>query len=195
MANNIEILRQELNNINVDDDMISRGVNLTDNGKEKLARHFNCSLVDIDDMINELVMKLKNERKPDPIQERFSYGADFMGNVILYDSVSGKEKSLEGYDAITFMKELNFLGEQDCIKEHFDITESDGMFDELSGTRSGTYNFPYKKYFGTARYSMKNGDFNLDIISLRDNEGEEVDIDNFDIVDINNVAMKYIEEA
>lgn len=65
------------------------------------------------------------------------------------------------------------------IEERGTITEDEDSFDEEIASSTGTYNFPWRhngrRGFATARYRGRGPEMKIDVISIRDEEGEPVD--------------------
>lgn len=194
---------------NIDREMAKRGVNMSDNGRRIIAKRMGCQEGEVDKLLANLSAALKAEDdkggKVPPMfefadHERYSYESDILGNVTLRDNQSGAEKSLRGSEAFKLLQELDFTSDvQALIAPYFNLTESvleeDGFQDELGGQTKGTYNFPFKRGFGTAAFAMDDGEFKLKIISLRDANGDEFEFDLATEKEAKEEAKNFIDHA
>lgn len=196
-------LRKMLNDINVDDKMISRGVSLTTVGKEKVARLFNVTVDDVEQMLTDLSLELQD----DPLLEndiRYSYEKDILGNVSIHDSESGKSVNLTGSQSFQLLKKIERSGGeyQDVLANAFEqnylfeISDQEDDNDIDIEYDRGTFNFPHKKGFVTAKYWVdKNNKFQLSIISYRDTNGEEITLSSSEKNELLNKAMLWVEKV
>lgn len=128
---------------------------------------------------------------------RYAYEADFMGNLTIRDSAGGEEHYVSGSEAAHLIKSLNatrpdsreeqMILQRACadaaassLQEDAEEQTDDGFLDELRND-AGSYNFPWRAdhLYGTATaaYRANEKKFDLQIISIRDPRGEEIDAD------------------
>lgn len=199
----LDILRSMLNNVGINDDVISRGVRLTKNGMEKVAKKFNCSIDEVLHMLQALKTDVAQDISED--FDRFTFEPDLMGNLTIRDAETGDEKFLQGQEAFDLEQALNINPDkqQQLIAAHFgnQLNETDGYskeqsFSELESGTSGTFNFPYKGKFATARFwEEDDGSFNLEIISLLDSEQNEIEITPELEKELKPIAMKWVDKV
>ena len=188
----LDHLNSVLNKAGIEDHEIIGGIELTHVGYQRLALRMGVDLKSLQFMINCLMEKLRKEEHMheaysqllDEDDENFSYEKDWLGNVTIRNNETGDEVFLRGSEATEMLKTLKsgVADEQEILSQYMEshtITESDdseddSYEDELETTR-GTYNFPWKTKTahgtGTASYS---GNDNIKIISIRDEEGDEI---------------------
>lgn len=189
----LDHLNSVLNEAGIEDHEIIGGFELTHLGYQRLALRMGVDLDTLQLMINVLMEKLRKEKHMhetysqllDEEDENFSYEKDWLGNVTVRNNETGDEVFLRGSEAaemLTALKSgladeqeiLSQYMESDTITESDDLEDEDSYEDELETTR-GTYNFPWKTKMahgtGTASYSGKD---NIKIISIRDEDGNEI---------------------
>jgi hypothetical protein len=171
-------LRKMLNGINVTDDMLSRGVRLTQAGVEKVAKRFGIDTTEVPGMISATAAMTKTDIAEDV--QRFTYEADYMGNLTLRDDETGRDVFLQGDEAFALADKLEKHPEQEevFISQYFSeqpLAESETMMPAIPVKRDGgTFNFPYKGKFATARFwTDDDHKFQVKVISLRDTEDNE----------------------
>jgi hypothetical protein len=174
-------LRELLQAINVTDDHLARGVRLTASGTEKVAKRFGITTEDVPAMLAAVSKVTAEDIKED--NERFSYEADYMGNLTLRDSETGKDVFMQGDEAFQLAAKLEAHPDQReiFISQYFDqepLQESQvvAAIPPMSGA-GGTVNMPYKGKFATLRFWSDDGHQNhVKLISLRDDEDKETEI-------------------
>ncbi len=141
-----------------------------------------------------IVTRLKGKKLPfnqGVIAEgRFSYEPDALGNVTIRDKDTGKSKYIQGTEATNLLTQLDNGANQEkliapFLKEDVANIESndsdDGEYMSEIESFSGTYNFPWKYNgqhgFATVQYHTDNDDPELKLESVRDENGDEIDID------------------
>lgn len=189
----LDHLNSILNKAGIEDHEIIGGIELTHVGYQRLALRMGVDLKSLQLMINSLMEKLRKEAHMnetysqllDEDDENFSYEKDWLGNVTVRNNETGDEVFLRGSEAAEMLKTLKsgIADEQEILAQYMEtnpITESDDLEDdsyedELETTR-GTYNFPWKTKTahgtGTASYSGKD---NIKLVSIRDEEGDEIE--------------------
>ena len=189
----LDHLNSILNKAEIEDHEIIGGIELTHPGYQRLALRMGVDLETLQLMINSLMEKLRKEAHMyetysqllDEEDENFSYEKDWLGNVTVRNNETGDEVFLRGSEAAEMLKTLQsgIADEQEILAQYMEshpITESDDLEDdsyedELEITR-GTYNFPWKTKTahgtGTASYS---GNDNIKLVSIRDEEGDEIE--------------------
>ncbi len=194
-------LRKMLNGINVTDDHISRGVRLTAAGVGKVAKRFGIETSEVPAMLAAVSEMVKTDLTED--MDRFSYEADYMGNLTLRDSETGRDVFLQGDEAFALADKLESHPDQEqiFISQYFDsqpLQESDAMVPAVPVNKhdGGTFNFPYKGKFATARYWLDdNKHFQLKVISLRDSQDNEEEITPELQSKIDAVAMTWVDKV
>lgn len=196
-------LHKMLNGINITDDYISRGVHLTTKGAEKVAKRFGIQTSEVPAMIRAVSDWVKKDISEDASSddERFSYEADYMGNLTLRDQQSGDDRFLQGDEAFDLASELTEHPDQEqtLIAPYFDdapLNEEVSDDTPITTSDSGTFNFPYKGKFATARFGLDaNKKFQLKVISLRDSEDNAEDITPDLQAKLNAIALTWVDKV
>jgi hypothetical protein len=194
-------LRKMLNGVNVTDEHLSRGLRLTAEGTEKVAKRFGIQTSEVPQMIQACADMVAADLKED--SSRFSYEADYMGNLTLRDAESGEEVYLQGDEAFALAGKLEQHPDQEevLISQYFDhapLQESDETVPAVPARNhdGGTFNFPYRGKFATARYWTDEGhNFHLKVISLRDSEDNEEDITPELQAKLDAIAMTWVDKV
>lgn len=137
------------------------------------------------------------------VMERFSYERDSTGNVTVRDSETGKERYLQGTKAASVLYKLDHgANEHDVLAPL--LTEGliddnyDGDFEQEISAKAGTYNFPWKyngeNGFATAFYRTDTDTPHLKLQSVRDVDGNEMDVDDSMEQDLLKQAHDFIGE-
>ena len=198
-AQDLADLRVMLNKANVDDGMISRGVRLTHQGMQKVADRFNIGV----DQVPVMLTTLSSEKLSEDI-DRYSYEADIMGNVTIRDADAGSEKFLRGNEAFQLLDQLKSHPEDgqkliaacfgNVLMEFASASMADTSPEIVSN--HGSLNFPYNGMLATAETGLDaNGDFVLNVDSLRDNSENEVMITPKLRVELTKIAMKRVRQC
>ncbi len=191
-----------LKSAGITDAMISRGVRLTTKGMKKLAHRYQCEADDISDLLRQVSDTVATAVAED--SERFSFEADFMGNITLRDSKTGREHFLQGDDAFKLEDQLsaNPGQQQELIADYFDVTvlaeaetEADMVADAGERQNGGTFNFPYMGKFATASFWTDNAGFHVKVLSLRDSQNEEDKISPEFQKTLDDEAMKWVNRV
>lgn len=193
-----ERLHGMLTRAGVSDDEIKAGVQLTQAGLHKAAAALGVAPDDVPSLINAIRSKMdQNERRLDDDyaaavasdSDRFSYEADYLKNVTVRDSRTGKTAFLRGAAASDLMRKLDSQpgNEQQVLAAYAPLMEArklrekreaGGFDDEIAGN-GGSYNMPWKiagqHGFMTVSFALQNGKPVLDVVMVRDSEGNEVD--------------------
>lgn len=176
------------------DAVIARGPRLTERGLKKVAAALGCSSEEVKSHIARLADHMTKARAIDEdIGERFSYEADQLGHITVRDSKTSQEKFLTGQDAAKLKKDLLNQDEQSVLAQQFALTESadDITADELAKD-FGTFNFPHEGNMATVAYSVQNGQPHLEVVSLRDHRGNEVELSEGLKIALTAQAVKWI---
>lgn len=185
-------LRDMLNGVNVTDDHLSRGVQLTATGIEKVAKRFGVATNRVSAMLSACAAMVKSDL--DETTDRFAYEADYMGNLTLRDVQSGKEIYLHGDEAFELGSKLTANPEREemLIGEYF----NGQPLMETPSENSNTYDFPYRGGLATVRFGL-DGErkFQLEVIKLRDRQGNELPIDDSNRDQLDALAMKWVDKA
>ena len=191
----LEELRRMLANINVSDDHMARGVRLTSNAMNKVAARFHIDVSKVPDLLVELSRYMSDELVEDAA--RFGYERDYMGNITINDSKTGKSKFIQGDSAFKLGDELaaNPDKEEAIIANYFDVSVLSEADEDMGFPDKGTFNFPYKGKFATASYGLENGKFTLKVISLRTETDEEIELTPLLQKELDRVAMTWIDKV
>lgn len=207
--NQLETLRSQLRNANVSDDMMARGVRLTDKGTATLCQKLGCNEEELRALLSELAQEVKAElanqggviNLNEFAETRFTYELDFMGNLELRDGKTGQTLFLQGDDAFKLTREIEriYPDYQELLAPYFEQTlreflEEDDVHGDM-GNSGGTYNFPYKGQFACARFYLSGKKPVVEVISLVDGKGEEVVMDAQTKADVNRVAWEWVDKV
>jgi len=184
----------------VSDKHLQRGVRLTKSGTTKVAAHFGIEEKDVQTMLNALSAETAKENVTEEaeIENRYTYEGDLLGNLTVRDSEQGDELFLRGDTAFKLRKLLALHPDrqQQLIAPFFNTGETLIEGNETSTpTDGGTFNFPYRGKFATAKYGMRDGKFFLKVISLRDDLDEETEITPEMQKQLDAVAMTWIDKV
>lgn len=189
-------LRTMLNSVNVTDDHISRGVRLTEKGTQTVAKKFGIQPVEVVEMLAALAASTADDLSEE--DERFSYEADYMGNITLRDSETGREIFLQGDEAFAVADKLTAHPDKEAIiiSQYFDVTPINESVETTATKEGGTFNFPYRGKFATARYWLdETNKFQLRVISLRDGEDNEENITPELQTKLDAIAMTWVDKV
>jgi hypothetical protein len=188
-------LRKLLNGVNLDDGYIGRGVMLTQQGQRKVADRFEIDLAAVPQMLQAVSAYVRRDMLSEQV-DRYSFEADFMGNLTLRDNQAGRERFIQGDEAFKLDNELSKYPDrqQEIMSQYFDEPLVEGVEDDLP-RGGGTFNFPYKGKFATARFGVEGGEFRVSVISLRDAEDNETDIDEALQTKLDAVAMTWVDKV
>ena len=204
-------LNAMLNKAGFDDAEIARGLRLKRTGMQKLAVRLGVSEQQASEMLNQLITKLRDdeERVAESYRaivegSRYGYERDRLGNVTVRDSHSGKEIFLRGAPAAELLKAVKLGDEQSILAGYLvetvneDVEEDDTYADEIKTDR-GSYNFPWvyerQQGTGTAEYSGRGDTFKINLVSVRDQEGNEIDAEGPMRSSLTNQAFKFIGQV
>lgn len=199
-ADKLNDLRQKLKDkTNLTDDYISRGVRLTATGNAWVAREYQIDINEVPAMLAAVSQMVAGDLKED--SERFSYEADYMGNLTLRDAESGKDIFLQGDEAFELAGKLESHPgvEQRLIAPYFGgetLNESEVEAASVAPDDAGTFNFPYKDGLASARFWIEDGDRKVKAVSFRKNDTHmEVDITPDLQNKLDTVAMKWWDKV
>ncbi len=203
----LDDLRKMLNDVGISDAYISRGVRLTDIGLRKMSKRFGVSAEEVIKMLVQLKLHVRDDIAENLNEhiERYAYETDYMGNITIRDSQTGDERFLQGDEAFELGQILiTHPGmQQDTLSEYFnnEISESvdgdsveDG-FGEMAADEGGTFNFPYRGMFATARFWKDAKGFNINVVSLRNTTDEEQNISPDLREKLNKIAMTWVDKV
>jgi hypothetical protein len=199
--NRVVRLQELLNAARVSDDEIRGGIRLSPGGLEKLASRLGTSSEEVKRLISDLTKRLQDEHDHDVTvvyegegEVRFVYEADFLGNLTVRDTKTGEDHYLAGSDSAHVIKTLRATeagsqAEQALLRRiAADVTtqplEEDGevaddFVSELKND-AGSYNFPWNvnghNGTGTAAYRANAKEFKLEVVSIRDSRGDEIEV-------------------
>lgn len=199
--NLLQRLQEILNSARVSDDEIRGGIKISEEGLRKLSSRLNITVSEVKDVLAQLVTKLRDEHDADMTavyesegDPRFAYETDFMGNLTVRDSKTGEEHYLSGSNSAHVVKKLkateNGSEEEQLLLQRIctdsasvlqeDPEAADDFIAELKND-AGSYNFPWrvgKRHgTGTAAYRANAKEFKLQVVSIRDHRGEEMNAD------------------
>lgn len=201
----LDRLHDMLRTAQIDDDEILAGIRLSPRGYQKAAARLGLAASEIPVLMQSLATNIRRERQrlqEDDLgvqparqpgvqrggRQRFTYETDFLDNVTVRDTISGKEAFLRGSEAMEMLDRLDGgEDEQAVLASYASIMEDggdqrnegdDGYEKEISAD-SGTYNFPWsvggRSGTATARFRDRDGEFSVDVIHVRDAGGKTID--------------------
>ena len=219
-------IHQMLSQAGITDQEIIQGINISQNGKNKIAGQLGISPSEVDLLIATLEQKLSDGDETDALiddyymgmyegvdspwkikhsfkklSERLSYEPDSMGNMTIRNTETGAEKYIQGFKATELLSSLKKNGsdEQSLLRDALnekkineDLEDDNGSIKKTNYLReiksnSGTYNFPWsydgEHGFATAFFSSDDEEPVLEIESVRDYDGNEIDFSEmYDII-------------
>lgn len=195
----VKVLYSMLSEVNVSDEHMSRHVDLTQTGREKVSKKFGISLDDVEAALDQ-VSEYVRDKVLMETNKRFGYEKDAVGNVKLHDSQTGKDLYLRGDSAFKLQELLNVSpeAEQRVIAQQFGVQPLEEDGGEVSSAKpiGNTFNFPHRGNIATAEYDLDpNGKFVLDVISYRDGTDKEIELTPQVRQELNGIAMKWIDRV
>lgn len=194
----IDRLHDILHRAGVSQSEIKNGVRLTERGYQKLAGALGVGVDEVRQLLNTLRNdhdRLDGFSMAQEATMRYGYEADILGNVQLNDLQSGRSKMISGSDGQALISRLDHVAkgsseEQDILASYFGIlTEkeveeieqaSKDSFEKEINNETGSFNFPWKSGSrhgtATALYSGEGGKFKLSLMSIRNEDGDEIDM-------------------
>lgn len=112
---NIIHLRSMLTKAGVSEDEIANGFHLSEKGARKVADRLGIPLEDVELLTASLTTEVRNERSrrntivteyQNAVGGRFSYEPDYLNNITIHDTKTGKSVFLRGSDAVSFLTKL-----------------------------------------------------------------------------------------
>lgn len=192
----LEELYNLLRKANVTDKHISRGVRLTTQGEKKIAERFKIPLDTVPDMLLALTKQIGAFAEDSP---RFTYEKDYLGNLTIRDSKTGKSRFIQGDSAFALDDELSAHPdkEQEIIGKQFGIEIlNEGEDEEAIVSDKGSFNFPFRGKFATAVFGLDaSGKFRHEVVSLRDEQDNEVELTDSEKDELNQVALRWIDKV
>lgn len=204
-------LNATLNKAGFDDAEIARGLRLKRTGMQKLSARLGVSEQEASEMLDRLINRLRDdqERVAESYRSivegaRYGYERDRLGNVTVRDSHSGKEIFLRGSSAAELLQAVKLGDEQGILAGYLaetiseDVDEEDSYEDEIKTDR-GSYNFPWvyerSQGTGTAEYTGRGDTFKINLVSIRDADGEEINAQGPMRAALTNQAFKFIGQV
>ncbi len=204
-------LNAMLNKAGFDDAEIARGLRLKQSGMHKLSVRLGVDEHKASQMLDQLINRLRYdaERVAENYRSilegsRYGYERDRLGNVTVRDSHSGKEIFLRGATAAELLKAVKLGDEQDILAGYLtetvteDAGEEDSYAEEIKTDR-GSYNFPWsferQQGTGTAEYTGRGDSFKINLVSVRDADGDEIDAEGPMRSALTNQAFKFIGQV
>lgn len=201
-------LQAFLNSKGFDDEEIRRGIEFKPEGYAKIAKRMGVSDNEARGLVNSLIAMVRDENKVAEAytsmmedDARFGFEKDGLGNITIHDAKTGQAVFLRGTKAGEVLAAIQSgQPEQQVLARYAggELTEdaTDDSYEDEVATDRGTYNFPWKTEAGhgtaTAEYSGKG---NIRIISVRDEEGGEIDADEGMLGELVRQAVNFIGEA
>lgn len=219
MTDYVTRLNLFLNRQGYDDDAIRAGLRFRTTGMEKIAKRLGVDAATAAGVLDQLTKELK--REANRLQEtyyrelyetsRYGYEEDINGNVTIRDGKTGEARFLRGTDASKLLRAVEADDPQHIIAQYFldlvgegvdesvgEVDDGDDYIEEIKNDR-GSYNFPWKldgqNGFGVAEYSGRGDTFKVEIVSLTDAEGDDVELDEPSMTKIKQQAFKFIGDA
>lgn len=159
---------------------------LRQEGQDDIAESYRCFMEDTaeapEDGSDTAPLNQDGERA-----DYFSAEDDALGNVTVRSAETGQHREFHGSTATTINNRLSAAGhdqraKQDVLRPLMELSDEDqptSYRDEIMSGR-GTYNFPWKVQgrsgLGTMAYGIKDGKPDLTLISVRDQEGNDVQL-------------------
>lgn len=210
MADGVDRLRAMLAKAGVTVEQMKSGVRLTERGAQKVAAALGIAAGDVPAMLNSLASQMRRAPALTPVTEvggpRFSYEHDYLGNVTVRDSETGKETFLQGSEASRLLQRLDTeRDEQSVLAAYAHLMETatvmpleeDGEdYEEEIKQDWGTFNFPWsldgRHGTGTAKYRGTGPAMKLTLVHVRDNRGKEFEPDPATKARLTDVARDFI---
>ena len=194
----------------ISDQEIKQGIQLTDQGLQKVAAAFGTGPDEIKLLIASLTQHLRDDESDDveesydrfvnedgeddsaghpfanAADDHLSAEDDYLGDVTVRASQSGKEKFFQGSQATAIKDRLKAAGnndakKQDVLRPLVEDDESEDYAEEIAHDAGSSYNFVWRLHgktgLGTMQYGVRDGKPWLHLISVRDQDGEEIDAD------------------
>lgn len=120
----------------------------------------------------------------DQSKERYSYEPDALGSVTVRDAATGRSKFVQGSQATDLLTRLGASGanRQAIIAPLVEkaLPDAKGSFASEISAKSGAYNFQWRlgaeHGLGTVMFDAEDGP-QMTLVDVRDNEGNEIDVD------------------
>jgi hypothetical protein len=106
---------------------------------------------------------------------------DYLGDVTVRSARKGKERFFQGSDAANITNKLKTIPDDEQRQKVLGtLIDEDDNFSSRAKGEGGSYNFPWKlegrSGFGTMQYGLAGGKPSMRLISVRNAEGEDVDL-------------------
>jgi hypothetical protein len=197
-------------------EQIKDGATLGPTGIQKVAAEFGISASEVKMLLNSLPKHLttKDNLLTELKGVRFSYEADFMGNVVVRDNQSADEEpvmvsgsrgqkllgQLTAHEGnIADQQKLLAQAMQETVNESDDGLEPNVNFIEEIANDAGSFNFPWKigkqHGFGLASYRGDGRDFEIKVEDVRNEDGDEIVASDDMLATLKKQAIAYIPEA
>lgn len=211
---NVDRLHAALTRAGISDDEIKAGITLTDGGKQKVAAALGVASGSVDMLMNNLCGQLRDDKADEPVFEaddhgRYTYEDDYLNNVTVRDSTTGKSVYLQGSQATALLAKLkaNPSQEQALLATVGSLMEGDGgeadgpsgYDDEIDTDLGSTYNFTWnvdgRHGSGTASYTGEGTSMHIELVRVADEDGDEFEPDPRMKRGILSAAKDFIDEA
>ncbi|RYD67752.1 MAG: hypothetical protein EOP83_02205 [Verrucomicrobiaceae bacterium] len=186
-------LHRMISKVISNEDLIG-GVRLSQSGCEKAARKLGITPNEVNSLLRSLVARLNEDQVVETemsealsSNERFSFERDLMKNVTVRDNQTGKSAFLRGSEAAALLNKLQAgANEQSVLGAYAHLMEGRKVIDEDEDSfhneihsSHGAYNFNWKvgdqRGHATARFKGRGPQMNISLISIRDDDGEEME--------------------
>ena len=216
----LDRLQSLMNKGGVDDQMIKSGMEISRVGYQKLAREMKITAKEAKALHYALITKLRQDDKESDIQEtyqeifdendnnRYSYERDYIGNMTIRDAETGNEVFLQGEESFDLQDQIeaNPDKEQEILADYMDnsLTEDqedngDDSYDKEINSDVSSYNFPWKfndvSGTGTVEYSGNAEHPKIKLVSIRNMDGDEIEVDADIEKSFNKQAIDFISNA
>lgn len=200
----------------VEDEEIINGPSLTDAGTKKVARALDIQEIDVEAVMRSLVSQLRDHQtRFDEMAEdfagataepRYTHMIDSMKNVTITDTKTGQSCFLRGSKAVAVLNRLKGGDPQAVLAMYAPLMEAkkkksvldESFDDEIHAIPHGAYNFPWRlgrhRGTATARFKGRGKDMEIKIISVRDEESEDLQLPQEQIDAIQQQAVAFIGE-
>jgi hypothetical protein len=197
----LDILHGILNQAGITDDEIIAGIRFKPVGLRKLSIKTSVPVSDLP----RLLVALGEQLNSDPQHlseddERFVKEEDYLGNVTVRDTQTGREVTLTGTQAAEILKRIDRgENEQDVLAGCSSLMEdasTDILREETMPYEGGTYNFPWmidgRHGTATAAFDGEGNDFRIKIIDVRDDNGVSVKVGSAMLTQMKRDAIYFI---
>lgn len=195
------------------DDRLAAGARLSESGYRKVAARLGIDAAEAASLVESLAGEIRMQRLYEQALNeggaRFSCEKDFLDNVTVRDNQSGKSCFLRGSEASAVLNRIAAGGDEQQIlaayahlmegkKKKVETLDEDdeSTFHHEIHSSHGAYNFPWRagdqSGFATARFKGRGPNMKISILSVRDSDGESVDLDESMTQAVHDQAVAFI---